>query len=214
VITTRAAYASGPPPSYAPVLETDSYVVWEAPGGTVRRRPLERGPEPGATVRCAGPPEAGATAVFAAHPIPADSGEWSPSSTIENGSSASVPLELPRGRWAISLQYDATRPVTLSAPGFEHTIPANLDYRGVIPYWPAGELSVERSGPTRIEAKVDSPPLTGRILGAESVAHLGAIAATKVGPSYVQGASAPHPGLGQRIVPGPAACGRYGDWAD
>jgi hypothetical protein len=213
VITTRAAYASGPPPSYEPVLETDSYVLWEAPGGPVRRRPLERGPAPGASVRCEAGDGVAPTAVFAARPVRAASGEWSPSSTVESGAPASVPMDLRPGRWAISLQYDATRPVTLSAPGFEHTIPANLDYRGVVPYWPAGELSVDRRGPTRIEASVDSPPLTGRILGAESVAHLGAIAATKVGPSYVQGASAPHPGLGERIVRGATACGRYGDWS-
>jgi hypothetical protein len=213
VITTRAAYASGPPPSYEPILETDSYVLWEAPGGPVRRQPVERGPEPGATVRCEAAPGLTPTAVFAARPLRAESSEWSPSATIESGASASVPLDLPPGRWAISLQYDSTRPVTLTAPGLEHTVPANLDYRGVIPYWRAGEINVDRGGATTLEATVDSPPLPGRLLGTDSVAHLGSVAATRAGPSYVEGVPPPHPGLGERIVPLARACGHYGDWS-
>jgi hypothetical protein len=103
--------------------------------------------------------------------------------------------------------------VSLSAPGLEATLPANLDYRGVSPYWPAGGIEVRRPGAVRIAAGVDSPPLTGRILGAGSVAHLGAIAATRVREDYVEGVPPPHPGLGGRIVPRAAACGDYGDWA-
>jgi hypothetical protein len=37
-------------------------------------------------------------------------------------------------------------------------------------------------GPIQITATVEDPPLAGRLLGAHSVAHLGAIAATRVGP--------------------------------
>ena len=45
VITTRAAYASGPPPSYRFVAETDSYVLWQ---GRARRAARARGDRAGA----------------------------------------------------------------------------------------------------------------------------------------------------------------------
>ena len=35
-----------------------------------------------------------------------------------------------QGTWSLSLQYDATRPITVSADGFEQTLPGNLDFRG------------------------------------------------------------------------------------
>jgi hypothetical protein len=207
VLTTRAGYASGPPPSYRPVAQTDSYVLWQK-HGSARRLPLERGPEPGREIRC-GTHGAPRTAVFDRPPV-GPVLAWSPSGTVESGDSASLTLELPRGRWNLSLQYDATRPVTLTGPSFRATLPGNLDYRGVTPYWPAGTIDSRRGG-TLITATVEEPTLAGRLLGAHSVAHLGGLAATRAGPGYAR-AAAPTPGEGERIVRGPGACGRYGDW--
>ena len=44
-----------------------------------------------------------------------------------------------------------------------------------------------RPVPVRFEATVDEPPLIGRLLGTESRAYLGTIAATPIGPSEPSG---------------------------
>jgi hypothetical protein len=126
---------------------------------------------------------------------------WTPSSTIESGDAAAQVLELPPGRYDISLSYDATRPLTLRAAGTDLQLPANLDYRGITPYWPAGEITVGDRGEVRFEATVERPPLAGRILGAVSVAHLNGLAATPVGR-----------GAEPTEVPLDRACGELVDW--
>jgi hypothetical protein len=114
---------------------------------------------------------------------------------------ASQELRLGPDRYAISLSYDASRPITLRANGESLTLPANLDYRGVTPFWPAGEITVDEPGAVRFEASVERPPLGGRLLGADSVAHLHGLAATPIGP-----------GAEPREVPLERACGELVDW--
>jgi hypothetical protein len=120
---------------------------------------------------------------------------WS-EATIERGGSARLELPLPRGVWEISLQYDSTRPLALSAgPASGSSVrlaelPANLDYRGSAPFWAAGRIEVvQPTGGTvpaaEITATLEDPPLAGRLLGADSVAHLGALAATPAGGSRI-----------------------------
>ena len=188
VLTTKAEYASGPPPGYRVAASTDSYELWEKNGTPLGREPGESDQAPGRTDAC--PPQRPALASsFAAEPVVAD--DWS-SATVESGDSATIALDLPPGDWDLSLQYDATRPVTLTAPGFHTTLPGNLDYRGTAPYWPADTVESD-GGAVAITATVEDPPLAGRLLGAHSVAHLGAIAAT----------STEHPRAG---------CDGYVDW--
>lgn len=190
VLTTRASYASGPPPGYEVVKRTDSYELWRKDSSPIGRLPAERGPEPGRVGGC--PPRSPRRAsVFARAPVETAAAAWS-STTLHDGDAAAVELDLPAGEWWLSLQYDSTRALTLRAPGMQTTIPGNLDYRGSAPFWPAGR--VEGGGPVTIEASVEAPPLAGRLLGAQSVAHLGAIAATA--------AAAPRWG----------GCGGYVDW--
>jgi hypothetical protein len=213
VITTRAAYASGPPPGYEPAAMTDSYVLWRQGRSPHGRKPVESDSQPTAALDCGGrrPPPAGVAAFAAqAHRL-SGAGGWSPSATIEDGAPAKVAMDLPPGTWELSLRYDSTRPVSLVAPGLEARVPANLDYRGVAPFWPAGRLKTE-GGPVEITASVERPPLAGRLLGANSVAHLGDVAATAAGPSYAPGVTAPAPGLGERLAPARLACGRQADW--
>jgi hypothetical protein len=126
---------------------------------------------------------------------------------VTDGTPSTTTLRLPRGRWALSIQYDATRDVNVTAPGLDATIPGNLDYRGSTPYYRVGTLAVPRAGPVRLTVSVQGPPLVGRLLGASSVAHLGAIAATPAGarPRGV-------PGDGESTAPLSAVCGRYVDW--
>lgn len=210
VITTRAAYGSGPPIGYEPAVETDSYVLWRARGDRLSRVPAETDSRPTGPLRCEGSqPFAGGVSGPRAT-VRAEAQAWSPDATVEGGKPATVELELPRGVWHVSLQYDATRAVTLSAPGFEAALPGNLDYRGTAPFWPAGTLEVSEPATVRIEAAVERPPLAGRILGATSVAHLGAIAATTASGGYATDADPPYPGAGHSR--GLIRCGEEADW--
>jgi len=182
VLTTRAAYASGPPPGYDPVAETDSYVLWERGGEVDARRPGETDEEPGRLEGCTGSAERVAT--FSEPPVLWPATDWT-ATTIEHGERAEVEIELPPGAWSLSLQYDSTRPLILTAPGFEAALPGNLDYRGTAPFWAAGTVDVREAGEATIAASVEAPPLAGRLLGADSVAHLGALAATLAGGNRV-----------------------------
>jgi hypothetical protein len=183
VLTTRAAYASGPPPGYELVERTDSYELWKKNRSPVGRRPAETGAAPGLVDACPEDKPKRASS-FAAEPVLADAEDWS-RTTVESGESASVVLDLPDGIWNLSLQYDSTRPVGLTddAARLDSTLPANLDYRGTAPFWPAGRIEIAGGAPVQITARVDSPPLAGRLLGAHSVAHLGALAATSAEPA-------------------------------
>jgi len=226
VITTRAAYASGPPPTFRPLKETSDFVLWKRAGPAGPRRTLPEGDSPGAVLGCRSKTgrrlrrTTGTATAFAATPVVG--GRWSPSPTVDGDSPATQTLTLPTGRWEISVQYDATRPLRVTAPGLDATLPANLDYRGSVPYYPVGTATVRRPGPIRFTVGMERPPLAGRLLGTKSEAHLGAIAATRGGlPSSITasrssatagGRGAPIPGEAERRVPLGHACGRYLDW--
>jgi hypothetical protein len=174
------------------------------------RRTLAEGADPGAILNCSsqggrGRVRAGGTAAVFSTP-PVIGGRWSPGPTVEDGSPVAQALTLPAGRWEISISYDATRPIHVTAPGMDATLPANLDYRGSVPYYPVGEVRVRRRGAIRFTVSVERPPLAGRLLGTKSQAHLGAIAASAAG------AGGPAPGAAERRVPLRRACGRYLDW--
>ena len=214
VITTRAAYASGPPPRYEPVAETANYVLWRQGASPLGREPVEPGAEPTAELDCGDRRPRGVeqlTAIMTVGPVRAEATEWSPDATISDGEAATIEIELPRGSWQLSLEYDATGPVTLAGDGLDAQLPGNLDYRGVTPFWPAGEV-VSDGGPVEVTATVEGPSPVGKLIGASSVAHLGALAATVSEPSRVRGIDTPHPGAGARLVPAEFACGRQADW--
>lgn len=195
VLATKASYASGPPPGYTPAAETDSYVLWESGEfSPASRRPAETGAEPGREGGCPRRPPSLA-AGFGEPPVVA--ADWS-RTTIEDGEPASVELDLPRGDWRLSLQYDSTRPLTIAAQGSSAALPGNLDYRGSAPFWDVG-LELEGPGAVEVTAAVERPPLAGRLLGAHPVAHLGKVAATSA-EGRIEGAAVT------------AACRGYVDW--
>jgi hypothetical protein len=198
VLTTRAGYASGPPPDYDVAFETPSYILWKKGGPVARRVPAENGPEPGAVLDCERELEGTAT-VLPREPLVFPGGDWS-STTVESGSTASMELDVPPGVWDVSLRYDSTRPLNLTASvgAYESTLPGNLDYRGTGPFWDAGQLASDGVHSLRLEASVSEPPAAGRLLGAHSVAHLGEVALTRFGP--------------EREVAAGRACDKYADW--
>jgi len=187
VLTTRAGYASGAPPGYTRAAETESYVLWRRGDPDRGRFPGETDAAPGRIGGCAG--NLRAVATFAAPPVVAPASAWS-ATTIRNGDSADLELDLARGRWLLSLRYDATRPLTVGAGADRSALPANLDFRGTAPYWAAGSVSVAEPGPVAITATVAEPPLAGRLLGADSIAHLGDLAATRAGGRAAEGCRA------------------------
>jgi hypothetical protein len=180
------------------VLETPSYVLWEKGGPVARRQPVEGGPEPGATLECPRRRN-GVTSIWPAAPVVFPESEWT-STTVESGSTASIELEIPKGVWDVSVRYDSTRPLTLrtNVGAYESTLPGNLDYRGTGPFWDAGQLASDGSRNLTLEASVSEPPTAGRILGADSIAHLGDVALTSFGPVR----------LGQTRE----SCDKYADW--
>jgi hypothetical protein len=208
VITTRAAYASGPPPAFEAVRETPDFVLWKRTGPVGPRRVLDEGEHPGTEFDCSTigllAPWPAEAHVFSRPPVVG--GTWSPGSTVEAGSPVTQTLDLPAGSWEISIQYDSTQPLRVSAQGFEETLPANLDYRGSVPYFPVGELTVPHRGPVEFTVDVRDAPTVGRLLGTKAEAHLGAIAASPAG------AGGPMPGEAERTVPLTRACGRYVDF--
>ena len=209
VITTRAAYASGAPLWLVPVRETPTFVLWEQIPWhhSYERRVLAEGDAPAAKLDCRTNPVPlrGTAAIF---PTFRKGAEWSGGPTVEGGAEATTNVTLTPGIWDVSLQYDATRPVHLSAPGLDATIPANLDYRGTTPYYPAGSISVTGRGPVTVSVSVERPPLVGRLFGTKSVAHLGSIAFT----TNSTAGSAPFPAMGLSEIPLRDACGQYVDW--
>ena len=150
VLTTQAGYESGPPPGYDPVKTTASYVLWHKQTSPVGREPGEVDAAPGRAGGC--PAHKPATVrSFPAAPVVSGAEGWS-QSTVESGESATVDLDLPSGSWNLSLQYDATRPVTLSSDSGTATLPGNLDYRGTAPYWPAFGMTLQGPGTVAVTA--------------------------------------------------------------
>jgi hypothetical protein len=88
----------------------------------------------------------------------------------------------------------------INSPGLlDRTMRANLLFRGPSPYYRVGTIEVSRPGAVAFEASVERPPLIGRLLGTESRAYLGTLAATPADPP-------------RETVALADACGRYVDW--
>ncbi len=203
-LTTNAGPVSEAPEAFDPVAMTASYTLWKRRGPVEPRETLEEGVAAGAVLDCSTPEgrrlsrEEGVAAVWAAEPVEAPIGEWAPGSEATHDQAASQTLDLAPGDWQISLQYDSRRPITVSAPGLDERLPANLDFRGPSPYFPVGIVSLDEPTSLPVTVEVDRPNLLARLLGAPNEAHLRGLAATSVGPI--------------EEVPLSEACDRFVDW--
>jgi hypothetical protein len=211
VITGRAAWNSEAPPGFKRIAATPSYILWERTGPPPHdRHVLLEGTEAGALADCASPEiriltaNPGRASLFPPTAIGAKA-DWREDSILSNGESATQTLDLPAGRWLLSLQYFSPFGLTLSAPGLDQPLEAALD--GQRPntislandgqFWPAGAL-VSHGGP--IEFTIAAAKATGlqSLLGYDGKAYVGELVAVR---------DEPH-----RIVPLRDACGSWLDW--
>jgi len=211
VITGRAAWNSEAPPNFRRVASTPSYILWKRTGPTPEdRHVLLEGTEAGAEVKCASPEiriltaNPGRAGLFPAATI-GGKGEWSPDSTLQTGEAASQLLNLPRGRWQLSLQYFSPFGLTISAPGFSQPLAAALD--GQRPstislasngqFWPAGTVN-SPGGKVRFTVTAEGASTLQSLSGYSGSAELGELVAVKAEP--------------HRTVPLAAGCGHWLDW--
>ena len=227
VLTTSAELNSEAPPEFEVARESEDFVLWQRKDG--KETPVEGEPGfrrtlieqlyPGASLDCADPAKQavgrldGYARVLTRAPVIGTADNWEPDGEITEAAGATQELALPPGRWAISIQYASTQEMTLAAPdvGFEREMEANLLFRGPSPYYAVEEIEASGS-PVRFEASVAEPPLIGRLLGTESRAYLGTIAATPVGPEEPSGIVDIAPSTSRVETPLNLSCTSYVDW--
>jgi hypothetical protein len=211
VVTGRAAWNSEPPPNFRRIAATPSFLLWERTGKTPEdRHVLLEGTDAAAKAGCASPEirillsNPGRASLFGA-PAMAPKLRWSPGEVLGPGESAAQTVDLPAGRWRLSLQYFSPFGLTLTAPGFREELVPALD--GQRPntislandgqFWPAGEL-VSDGGPTRFTIAADDPTALQSFSGYAGKAQLGNLVAVPAGP--------------RRHVPLGGACDAWIDW--
>ena len=213
VITSAAAWNSRPPSSFRRVGETDSYILWEQREKSPEdRQTLLEGTEAAALVDCTSPEtqifvaHPGSASVFPRTPVIGSKDAWSEGSVLGTGEETSQTLQLPAGRWQLSIQYFSPVDAALSAPGFETPLRAALD--GQRPntislandgqYWPAGELVQPSAGPVRFTFSTAEPSTLQELSGYDGRSYVGRLIAVP---------DRPH-----EIVPLEQTCGRWLDW--
>ncbi len=211
VITGRAAWNSQAPPNFKRIAATPSYLLWKRTGPTPHdRHVLLEGTNAGARAGCASPEirillsNRGRASLFPGVAIGPKS-HWREGSTLRTGETASQTVELPRGRWRLSLQYFSPFGLTLSAAGFRRELVPALD--GQRPntislandgqFWPAG-VYASRGGKVRFTIAAADPSFLQRLSGYDGTAAVGNLIAVAAGQ--------------RRIVPLRAACDGWIDW--
>jgi hypothetical protein len=211
VITGRAAWNSQAPPDFKRIAATPSFLLWERTGDAPHdRHVLLEGTNAGARAGCASPEirillsNQGRASLFPPVAIGPKS-HWDAGSVLQTGEQTSQSVELPPGRWHLSLQYFSPFSLTLSAPGFRRELKPALD--GQRPntislandgqFWPAG-LYASLGGRTEFTLAAAEPSTLQRLSGYGGSAFVGNLVAVRAGK--------------RRIVPLAAACNGWIDW--
>jgi hypothetical protein len=211
VVTGRAAWNSQAPSNFKRIAATPSYVLWKRTGPTPEdRHVLLEGTEAGARAGCAAPEisvllsNPGRASLFPDAVIGPKSA-WDEGSILGTGESTAQALELPAGRWNLSIQYFSPFDLTLSAPGFREPLKAALD--GQRPntislgnngqFWPAGRYESEGG---KVKFTLSSADASGlqSLSGYGGKAYAGELVAVPAKP--------------HRIVPLNQACDNWIDW--
>ena len=211
VVTGRAAWNSQAPRGFKRIAATPSFLLWERTADVPEdRHVLLEGTDAGAWAGCAAPEirillsNPGRASLFPAVAI-APKGGWSEGGQLHNGERTAQVMELPKGRWQLSLQYFSPFDLTLSAPGFEQELRPALD--GQRPntislanngqFWPAG-VYTSRGGRIEFTVEAEDANFLQRLSGYDDVAYVGDLVAVRAGK--------------RRIVPLSAACNSWIDW--
>jgi len=211
VITGRAAWNSQAPPNFKRIDATPSYLLWKRTGKTPRdRQVLLEGTNAGARAGCAAPEirillaNPGRASLFGGVAI-GPKARWDMGSQLKTGERTSQAIDLPKGRWRLSIQYFSPFSLTLRAPGFRHRLKAALD--GQRPntislandgqFWPAG-VYASGGGRVRFTVAAAEPTTLQRLSGYDATAYVGNLVAVRSGK--------------RRIVPLGAACNGWIDW--
>ncbi len=211
VITGRAAWNSQAPPGFRRIAATPSFLLWKRTGeAPENRHVLLEGTDAGAHAGCASPEirillsNQGRASLFPDVAIAPKTG-WDAGDQLHTGERTTQTIDLPRGRWRLSLQYFSPFGLTLSAPGFERELKPALD--GQRPntislandgqFWPAG-IYESRGGKAKFTVTAAEPSFLQRLSGYDDVAYVGNLVAVRNGK--------------RRIVPLSAACNSWIDW--
>jgi hypothetical protein len=209
VVMPRTGYQSTPPANWRLVARARSYELYRRTGPTQPYATLAEVDNPGVTLDCR-IPEGRAVAsqrgiaMVRPRPVIGERTQWRGDAGYA-GRSTYQDLTLRRGKWTISLQYDAATGLTVRGPGLSSTLPANLEPLG--PYWSAGTIAVKRSGRVRIRVAFGQLPRLGRLLGAQGLTRPPAPTGLKAVGRLT---AVPEP-VRETTVPLDRACGRYID---
>ncbi len=193
-VTTAAAYKSAPPPNFREVDRTDSFVLWKRAGRSPMIGVLPEEERPGSFYDCKREKLKGlideaiaegyTTAVVQPKSEVGKRLFWEPDAKIDDGDEMSQALELPPGRWQLSLQYySPVLDLTVEADGLRTELPATAD-GGFLhrtaqgPFWPIGAV---RSTGQPIEVTVTANDHSGlqKLLGVDQAADVGNITAAQ-----------------------------------
>lgn len=211
LITTAAGWRSAAPPNFREVARTPSFILWERTGrSNSGRRTLPEGTEAAQLVDCTEPEtqilfdSPGDATVFP-DAVLAPRDAWDNGPILGPGDETSQTLDLPPGRWRLSIQYFSPTDMELTAPGFRQPLKAALD--GQRPntitlgndgqYWPAGEFQ-SPGGQIEFTVSMAEPTTLQELTGWDGKAYIGKIAAVPAAPN--------------EVVEMSGACGRWVDW--
>jgi hypothetical protein len=196
LIVSRTAYASVLPSGFVLVRRTPWHELWQRRGAYRPRQTLAEGEAPGRVLDCATPDgrrlaRRGGVAFVRPRPVVGLAAAWRPPNAL-NGQSRTQVLQLPPGRWDISLRWFSDVPLRLHGGSLGVTLPAYLGDPST--FATAGRVD-SSGGPLRVTVDV---PARRRLATLRTV-ELGTLAATRAD-------SRGH------LVPLARACGRYVDW--
>ncbi len=195
VITTRTRFASEPPANFRLTKRTPSFLLWRRQGPTPARLTLAEDWLPGRTLDCSG--QTGrrlARRSGWARVRPRPRYAKVPTLFVPLGGQGSRTIQLPAGRWELSLETRTPQTLRVAGGGLSTTLAPNLARPG--PLWRVGELVLARAAPVGL---VFSPESPGPLRPRSQLAIVDGIAAVRT--------DAP-----PRLVPLRRACGLYVDW--
>jgi len=194
VVTTAAGWTSKPPPAFKLVGQTSAYKLWRRTGEVFDRPTLKEAPLPAKLADC--DKEGGryyssidGQAVLMPETVLGPADEWTPTSEIAPGGSASQILDLGAGTWRVSIQYFTPNGMTVRAPGLERKLKPAIDGQRISnqktgsfgQFWPVGQVIVSRAGPVEFTVETAEPSFIQRITGYSRQTKLGRIVLMRTG---------------------------------